>query len=54
VSRWQRQGIYVRQIGELGLLLNERMLEGLKRSRREIARSSKEEMASGLADLSRD
>jgi DNA-binding PadR family transcriptional regulator len=54
MRRWQRQGIYVRQMGELGLLLNEMMLEWLKRCRREIARSSKEEIATGLADLPRD
>ncbi len=52
VRKWRRQGLYVRQMGELGLLLNEMMLEWLRRSRREIAASSEEEVAVGLADLS--
>jgi len=54
LRRWHRQGMYVRQMGELGLLLNEMMLEWLKRSRGEIAASSDEEIPTELADLSRD
>ncbi len=44
MRRWHRQGVYVRQMGELGLLLNETILEWLKQSRREIARSRGEEV----------
>ncbi len=42
MRKWHRQGIYVRQMGELGLLLNEMILEWLKRSRGEIAESPEE------------
>ena len=54
LRRWQRQGIYVRQMGELGLLLNEMILEWLKRSREEIAASADKETAARLADLPMD
>jgi DNA-binding PadR family transcriptional regulator len=51
LRRWQRQGIYVRQMGELGLLLNEMILDWLKRSRKEIAEHPDKEVVSELADL---
>jgi DNA-binding PadR family transcriptional regulator len=54
MRRWQRQGIYVRQMGELGLLLNEMILEWLKRSRKEIAESSDGHVPTELVDLPLD
>ena len=54
MRRWQEQGIYVRQMGELGLLLNEMILEWLKRSRKEIAESSDGEFPPELMDLPLD
>ena len=51
MRRWQRQGIYVRQMGELCLLLNEMILEWLKRSRKEIAESSDGDIPTELMDL---
>jgi len=51
MRRWQRQGIYVRQMGELGLLLNEMILEWLKRSRKEIAESSDGDIPAELMEL---
>ena len=51
MRRWQRQGIYVRQMGELGLLLNEMILEWLKRSRKVIAESEEGEVLTELIDL---
>ena len=54
MRRWQRQGIYVQQMGELGLLLNEMILEWLKRSRKEIAESADGEFPPELMDLPLD
>jgi len=54
MRRWQRQGIYVRQMGELGLLLNEMILEWLKRSRKEIAESSDGDIPTELMELPLD
>jgi DNA-binding PadR family transcriptional regulator len=54
MRRWQRQGIYVRQMGELGLLLNEMLLEWLKRSRKTIAESSEGEVSDQRMDLPPD
>ncbi len=54
MRRWQRQGIYVRQMGELGLLLNEMVLDWLKRSRKEIAESADGEVPNQLMELSLD
>ena len=54
MRRWQRQGMYVRQMGELGLLLNEMILAWLKRSRKEIAESPAEEIHAEPADLTLD
>ena len=54
MRRWQRQGLYVRQMGELGLLLNEMILEWLKRSRKEIAESSEGDIPTELMELPPD
>jgi DNA-binding PadR family transcriptional regulator len=54
MRRWQRQGIYVRQMGELGLLLNEMILEWLKRSRKKIAESREDQISNELMDLPLD
>ena len=51
MRRWHGQGIYVRQMGELGLLLNEMILEWLKRSRKEIAESPDGEIPAERMDL---
>jgi DNA-binding PadR family transcriptional regulator len=52
--RWQRQGIYVQQMGELGLLLNEMILQWLKRSRNVIVESTEGEVPTKLVDLPLD
>jgi len=54
MRKWHRQGIYVRQMGELGLLLNEMILEWLKQTRKEITESSDSEVQAELADLPLD
>ena len=54
MRRWHRQGIYVRQMGELGLLLNEMILEWLKQTRKKITESSDSEVQAELADLPLD
>lgn len=54
MRKWQRQDLYVRQMGELGLLLNEMILEWLKRSRQEIAVSTDGETQSRLMELPLD
>ena len=54
MRKWQRQGIYVRKMGELGLLLNEMILEWLKRSREEIAESPHGEIPAELLELPLD
>ena len=54
MRKWQRQGIYVRQMGELGLLLNEIILEWLKRSRTEIAETADGETPAELMELPLD
>jgi DNA-binding PadR family transcriptional regulator len=54
MRKWQRQGIYVRKMGELGLLLNEMILEWLKRSREEIAESPDGEIPAELLELPLD
>ena len=54
MRRWQRQGIYVRQMGELGLLLNEMILEWLKRSRTEIAEGGEVDFSTDFMELPMD
>jgi len=54
MRKWQSQGIYVRQLGELGLLLNEMILEWLKRSRTEIAESADFEASTDFMELPLD
>ncbi len=54
MRRWRREGIYVRQMGELGLLLNEMILQWLKRSRKEIAASTDGEIRNQLMELGSD
>ncbi len=54
LRRWQRQGIYVRQMGELGLLLNEMILEWLKRSRTEIAEGGEVDFSTDFMELPMD
>jgi PadR family transcriptional regulator, phenolic acid-responsive transcriptional regulator len=51
IRRWQREGVYVRRMAELGLLLNEVILEWLRQSRREIELSSEAEAATTDVDL---
>ncbi len=43
MRRWQRRDPYVRQMGRLGLLLNETFLEWLRQTRVEIAAEREEE-----------
>jgi DNA-binding PadR family transcriptional regulator len=54
MRRWNRQGVYVKQMGELGLLLNEMFLAWLRRSKREIVASDEREVTAGRIDLPLD
>ncbi len=45
-ERWERQGVYVRLLAELGILQNEMYLTWLRHAREEIVKS-KEEVAAG-------
>lgn len=47
-ERWKRQGLYVRLLADLGIKQNDMYLQWLRDSRREIARCSKESIASRL------
>jgi DNA-binding PadR family transcriptional regulator len=54
MRRWTRQGVYVKQMGELGLLLNEMILAWLRQSKREIAASGEREETAERIDLTLD